>query len=531
MHQQLFSKSQNFLLLLRIFKNPAIYISSTSHFHSSNQNPISQANFAEELQSLKPPISSEGKEPKENLSLDNHKLQISHPWPEWVQLMEHLVKKGYFQDGIGHPFSRGELGNKDTNQIRTALLNFARDRFDLIRDISRKDIAVILGSGCPSIDRKVVNSGKRLRAHVGIEEGKVCSSCSLRGSCERAYVKAREDEGGRTVDVIRILLTYGLDPITSSVENTPCLNRKVKESVRSLLSEMVEFSIRKLEPDSSVEVPSKRHSFLPEHSCQPHKGQMDIPMKQGDWICPKCNFLNFARNIKCLRCDGLFEERLRKLGEGQDHLPLKKGDWLCDKCNFLNFAKNTRCLQCQAKPPKRPLSPGEWECDSCNYINFKRNMVCLKCDWKRPKASNYSDTSSQNQAQYENSKQGYGMNFVRDDECNGSPSFRQERRKESARAWTNVEDNNDNGLRPWNRFENFPVADGKSDISQNPQARERWKEEMSKRSHNFCYEDDDDDDLDCQLPLDSIDPTDDEEIAEWFGGKKRGEWIGYKNED
>jgi len=30
------------------------------------------------------------------------------------------------------------------------------------------------GAGCPSLDRKVVNSGKRLRAHVGIDEGDVC---------------------------------------------------------------------------------------------------------------------------------------------------------------------------------------------------------------------------------------------------------------------------------------------------------------------------------------------------------------------
>jgi hypothetical protein len=27
--------------------------------------------------------------------------------------------------------------------------------------------------GCPSIDRKVVNSGKRLRAYVGLDEGEV----------------------------------------------------------------------------------------------------------------------------------------------------------------------------------------------------------------------------------------------------------------------------------------------------------------------------------------------------------------------
>ena len=42
-----------------------------------------------------------------------------------------------------------------------------------VKFLSRKDIKVIAESGCPRVDRKVVNSGKRLRAHVGIDEGNV----------------------------------------------------------------------------------------------------------------------------------------------------------------------------------------------------------------------------------------------------------------------------------------------------------------------------------------------------------------------
>lgn len=40
---------------------------------------------------------------------------------------------------------------------------------------SRKDIEIVAGSGCPSTDRKVVNSGKRLRAYVDIDEENVSS--------------------------------------------------------------------------------------------------------------------------------------------------------------------------------------------------------------------------------------------------------------------------------------------------------------------------------------------------------------------
>lgn len=49
----------------------------------------------------------------------------------------------------------------------------------------------------------------------------------------------------------------------------------------------------------------------------------------------RCNFLNFAKNVKCLRCNGISQEKVRKFKEEFEHLPLKKGDWICDKCDFL----------------------------------------------------------------------------------------------------------------------------------------------------------------------------------------------------
>ncbi|CAL5400036.1 unnamed protein product [Camellia sinensis] len=329
-------------------------------------------------------------------SMKKCKIQISHPWPEWVELMEQLCKNGYFE-GIGNPYLKGELDVKDANRIRTACLNFARDRFDLMRYFSRKDIQLIVGSGCLVIDRKVINSGKRLRAHMGIDEGNVCSSCILRGKCDRAYVMARDGEDGRTVDVMRILLTYGLDPVTHVVENKPCLNNFVKESVRRLLKVMVDHSMKELNSDPPTATITKWDPSMQESSVHQVQGHISVSMKQGDWICSKCKFNNFAQKTKCLHCDGLFPERLRKLGEDQNHLALKKGDWICYKCKFLNFSKNTRCFQCNDKPPKRQLNHGEWECDSCNYINFRRNIVCIKCDHRRPRVSYSGGTYAQPQ--------------------------------------------------------------------------------------------------------------------------------------
>ncbi|CAH9107946.1 unnamed protein product [Cuscuta europaea] len=343
-----------------------------SHFHSISRisNPAIQfilEEAEEDFPSSREPIQSpsfgNGEIPRSRDSGSG--VQISHPWTEWIDLMKKLLKNGYFS-GDGNPFPRNnESGIKDSNQIRTACLNFARDQFDLVRHMSRKNIQVISEAGCPSIDRKVVNSGKRLRAYLGIDEGNVCSSCILRGNCERAYIKLREDEGiGRTVDVMRFLLTYGLDPTCGSVETKSHMNKRLEESVRKLLKEMVELSINEGDgyesQDASSVVRSSTQGIAENHK----DSTVKAPMKPGDWLCTNCNFLNFARNIKCLRCNGLSQERLHNLRSEQDNLPLKKGDWICDKCNFLNFAKNTRCLQCKENPPKRTLHPGEWECES-----------------------------------------------------------------------------------------------------------------------------------------------------------------------
>ncbi|KAJ7954317.1 zinc finger protein VAR3, chloroplastic-like [Quillaja saponaria] len=454
-------------------------------------------------------------------------FRISHPWPEWVNLMECLLKRGYF-DGEGNPFQNGEMGTKESNLIRTACLNFGRDRYNLIRFLSRQDIQVVAGCGCPSLDRKVVNSGKRLRAHVGIDEGNVCSSCNLRGDCERAFVKAREDEGGRTVDVMRIMLTYGLDPITSTVENKPCLNKIVKESLRRLLKEVVQYSIK---VDSSIPnttaletVPSAQVDLYQENSPK------SIPMKLGDWLCPKCNFLNFAGNRKCLCCDGLFPERLRQSHENGD-LPLKKGDWICHKCNFLNFAKNTRCLQCKEKPPKRKLNPGEWECDSCNYINFRRNIVCLKCDHRRPKASNAPEYSFHPQ----HKDKGYHKNSKLDFSSGGADlhdqqsvyKYRRNRNRDED-MWRFVEDVSENCSKSLNdtlRIANFPINGCNTDLSKNAQKRNRKvkggdviKEEMHPSGKRI------DEELlfaDTETTSELSDSTDDDLMTKWFGNGKK----------
>ena len=75
-----------------------------------------------------PPFHGHGTDPVSGSS------QVPHPWPEWEDLMELLLKRGYF-DGIGNPSGEGEMGygGKDSNLVRTAFLNFGRDRVGLLR--------------------------------------------------------------------------------------------------------------------------------------------------------------------------------------------------------------------------------------------------------------------------------------------------------------------------------------------------------------------------------------------------------------
>ncbi|XWS58187.1 hypothetical protein CRYUN_Cryun08bG0013100 [Craigia yunnanensis] len=288
-------------------------------------------------------------------------VEVVHPWPEWIELMERLVQQNYFDhkrrdedkmvEELGFDMSNvveevknnGGIDFKDFKAVQTACLNFGKDRFDILRSLSRQDIQNLVGFGCPSADKKVVFSAKLLRKHVHLDEGDVCSSCSLRNSCERAYLLTNKEDEARTIDVMRVLLTYGFDYVNGSVVNESVLKQKsVKTVVRKLLYEVVKLSAVPIDPNLPPPVIKKP---------PPKVKQLPPPPKKR---------------------------------VGRDDIEMKKGDWLCPKCDFMNFAKNTVCLQCDAKRPKRQLLPGEWECPECNFLNYRRNMACFHCDCKRP---------------------------------------------------------------------------------------------------------------------------------------------------
>ncbi|CAL4943976.1 unnamed protein product [Urochloa decumbens] len=347
-------------------------------------------------------------------------VSSGHPWPEWGELLDKLRAKGYFDQAFaasGVSAGEGAAGDgeagasdkaaaagaddgvvvaadsavaskdtypfRDLNRVKNACLKFARDRYDLLSSLPKQDIQAIVKCGCPNTNRKPVNSAKRLREYVQVEEKDACEGCKFCGSCDRAFATPMAENEVRTVDVMRILLDYAID--TKSLSGPKSVNESVQESARKLLSELITLSDTPVDPSYPKPVfqtSSKQQSSTKAKvrgSVGRGRETTATEMKMGDWLCTNCNFLNFSRNQHCLECKADGPKKIEAATT-----EMKKGDWICPQCHFMNFTRNKICFKCEEPRPKRQLNPGEWECPSCDFINFGRNRVCKKCNLDRP---------------------------------------------------------------------------------------------------------------------------------------------------
>jgi len=154
--------------------------------------------------------------------------------------------------------------------------------------------------------------------------------------------------------------------------------------------------------------------------------------RPGDWICPSCNDLQFARNASCRRCGqmnpssgGFGQQQIMAMpcsgggaggygvsgyGGAGAELELRPGDWICPRCNDHVFARNSACRRCSTPRPAtdagsytqasyaptaggnlQSMKPGDWICPQCKDLQFARNTACRRCSAPRPAESGTDD--------------------------------------------------------------------------------------------------------------------------------------------
>lgn len=186
--------------------------------------------------------------------------------------------------------------NPEFLRIANACLNFARDYPDVLWSLPREDVKVVVDNVTQFLFKDALTITRRMKSFLG---------CGLND--------VLESDKPTTVDIMRFLLSYA-HMATVSSDSMP-INSRVESSVRKLFGELVNSRGFYVDSNSSVQ-----NQFPERYEQAPPSLGKNIEMKRGDWICPRCSFVNFARHLKCRECEEPWPKKF-----------LTGGEWECPR--------------------------------------------------------------------------------------------------------------------------------------------------------------------------------------------------------
>ncbi|KAJ9567958.1 hypothetical protein OSB04_003924 [Centaurea solstitialis] len=274
---------------------------------------------------------------------ENHVPPPSHhPWPEFSELLESIANSGYFESSrsMKDEFVPNESLPMEFVDAACSCLGFAHDRSDILGWLPKDDIQVLIDGGAPFLFKNALETERRMRS----------------------FLQGEESNDVTTVDLMKYILSYASNPIIYPERN---IREATESSARNLLREMANFSC---------------------------KGDaLSLPAME-----------KFNRAVRAAED----EQTPRKL---EPYNNMKRGDWICPECSFMNYAKNTECVECMELRPQRQLTGREWDCPRCNFYNHGRNVACLKCECGRPGEAPLL-INSQNNNNFGNNRTAKGSN-------------------------------------------------------------------------------------------------------------------------
>ena len=131
-----------------------------------------------------------------------------------------------------------------------------------------------------------------------------------------------------------------------------------------------------------------------------------VAKHEGDWDCPSCGNMNFARRMTCNGTNCSVAKRPEFIRMGQEPLkggPKQKmpGDWDCPRCGNMNYGRRDTCNKgCGTRKAEAEAAngggfgvgpSGDWHCPKCNNINFARRERCNRndCDFEKKDLDDY----------------------------------------------------------------------------------------------------------------------------------------------